>query len=87
MNSGEEWESRYSSRTGLLYGPNQSFLFIVPTIVDFSDVFHFLRPFLGPLTPVFLNSFGEDIPLDRDKGLPAIGPFKNSSIFSETLAK
>ena len=50
MNNGEEWESRHSSRTGLLYGLNQSFLFfIVPTIVDFSDVFRFLRPIFGPL--------------------------------------
>ena len=79
---------RVSSRTGLLFDPNRSLLSLSnQELLNFETSFSFSEANCwGSLASFSKLSFGENIPLDHDRGLAALGPIKDS-ILVEISAK
>ena len=71
---------RVSSRIGLLFGLNQSFPFLLnQQLLDFQSHFSLSEAnYWASLASFSKFSFGGNIPLDHDRGLAAVGSFKDN---------
>ena len=70
---------RVSARTGLLFGPNQNFLFLSnQQLLNFQSSFSFSETNCWYSLASFLVIISGNISLDHGRGLSAIGPFKGN---------